>query len=285
MVRPRKRFGQHWLQSQVVLSQILAAADLNVSDRILEIGPGTGTLTQALLQRVAAVVAVEVDRDLCQKLTRKFEDMDHLLLVEGDILKLDVDHVLRPHPHFAPLNKVVANIPYNITGPILEKLLGQISAPVTPAYDSIVLLVQQAVAQRLTAPPGGKRFGALSVRSQYLAHCELICDVPAAAFKPPPQVDSALVRLRPRPYPTPATQPRWLEILVGLGFASRRKMLRNNLKSVVERTALTAILEQLGVNPQARAEDLSVAQWVALSEALHPQAEAVLSAPVCTPTP
>ncbi len=270
MVRARKRFGQHWLQSQAVLNQILAAAELTAEDKVLEIGPGTGTLTRGLLQRAKMVVAVEVDRDLCRRLAKKLASATNLLLLEGDILSLNLTETLADYPAFSQPNKVVANIPYNITGPLLEHLLGKISAPKVSVYDSIVLLVQQEVGQRLAAQPGTKDFGALSVRSQYLATCELICDVPAAAFKPPPKVNSAVVRLRPRPYPEPAKSPHWLETLVTLGFASKRKMLRNNLKSAVDCADVTRILEQLTINPQARAEDLSVAQWVTLSNILSP---------------
>jgi 16S rRNA (adenine1518-N6/adenine1519-N6)-dimethyltransferase len=130
--------------------------------------------------------------------------------------------------------------------------------------------VQKEVAERLYAKSGTKAFGALSVRVQYLAECELICSVPAPAFYPPPKVDSAVVRLRPRLTAPPAADPKRLETLVKLGFAAKRKMLRNNLKSVVESDRLTQLLEQLNINPQARAEDLGVSEWVELSHSLPP---------------
>jgi 16S rRNA (adenine1518-N6/adenine1519-N6)-dimethyltransferase len=269
MPSPRKRFGQHWLKNQVVLDQIVAAAELDGGDRILEIGPGTGLLTQKLLPLAAAVTAVEVDHDLCQLLARKFQAHDNFLLLQESILSVDLDAVLSQHPKFAHPNKVVANIPYNITGPILDLVLGSLAKPHQPAFETIVLLLQKEVAERLTAQSGSKVFGAMSVRTQYLAACEYICHVPNTAFQPRPKVDSAVVRLRPRPYPHP-TDNRWLETLVKLGFASRRKMLHNNLKSVVARDPLTATLEKIGVSPLARAEDLSVAQWVSLSQLLRP---------------
>jgi 16S rRNA (adenine1518-N6/adenine1519-N6)-dimethyltransferase len=162
----------------------------------------------------------------------------------------------------------VANIPYNITGPIIEKLLGTIANPNPEPYESIVLLVQKEVAERLYAKPGSRNFGALSVRVQYLADCEFICTVPAGAFYPPPKVDSAVVRLCPRSVATPAMNPRKLENLLKLGFGAKRKMLKNNLQSVVERDRLTELLEQLEINPQVRAEDLSVQQWVTLANLL-----------------
>jgi 16S rRNA (adenine1518-N6/adenine1519-N6)-dimethyltransferase len=269
--QPRKRFGQHWLTSEPILHQILRAAHLSSGDRVLEIGPGTGRLTRWLLPLAAQVVAVEVDRDLCQMLRHQFRDANHLQLIEGDILQLDLAGAIAPTSatNETPLpNKVVANIPYYITGAILEKLLGTIAHPASHRYDSIVLLTQKEVAKRICANAGSTAFGALSVRVQYLAHCEFICSVPAKAFQPPPKVESAVIRLIPRSPDPIATDPVHLDRLVKLGFATKRKMLRNNLKSVVERDRLCHLLEQLEISAQARAEDLTVAQWVRLSNAL-----------------
>ncbi|EAW38454.1 16S rRNA (adenine(1518)-N(6)/adenine(1519)-N(6))-dimethyltransferase RsmA [Lyngbya sp. PCC 8106] len=268
MSYPRKQFAQHWLRSPTALNQIVNAAQLSTDDHLLEIGPGTGVLTERLLTLAQTVLAVEIDRDLCKKLVPKFGKRDNFLLLQGDILTLRLEDYLQDFPNFQNPNKVVANIPYNITGPILEKLLGNIAQPNPQPYDLMVLLVQKEVAQRLCAGPGSRTFGALSVRVQYLAKCEFICDVPSKAFYPPPKVDSAVVRLRPRCIEYPAESPKHLEMAVKLGFASKRKMLRNNLQSVIDRDQLTQILEQLEVNPQARAEDLSVEQWVSLSNRL-----------------
>ena len=269
MIRPRKQFAQHWLKSEKALNQIVEAAEITKSDRILEIGPGTGILTRRLLPLSQSVVAVEIDRDLCQVLAKQLGKTENFLLLQGDILSLDLTTLLAAFPAFQNPNKVVANIPYNITGPILEKLLGTIANPNLEPYNSIVLLLQKEVAQRLYAQPGSRAFGALSVKVQYLAECELICLVPAGAFHPPPKVDSAVVRLRPRQLATVAHNPRSLENLVKLGFGAKRKMLRNNLQGIVDRDRLSQLLEQLNVNPQVRAEDLSVAQWVTLSNNLE----------------
>jgi 16S rRNA (adenine1518-N6/adenine1519-N6)-dimethyltransferase len=267
--RPRKQFAQHWLRNEKALNQIVKAAELSKRDRLLEIGPGTGVLTRRLLPLAESVVAVEIDRDLCKLLAKQLGKVDNFLLLQGDILSLDLDAHIAAFPAFQKLNKVVANIPYNITGPILEKLIGKIATPAPTPFDSIVLLVQKEVAERLYAQPGSKAFGALSVRVQYLASCELICPVPAEYFYPAPKVDSAVVRLRPRRVGTPALDPKALETLVKLGFGEKRKMLRNNLKGMVDRDRLTQLLEQLNINPQARGEDLSVSQWVALSNILE----------------
>lgn len=284
MPKARKQFGQHWLKSEKALGKIVGAAELSdrdwqsqapkdwqsqaPKDRVLEIGPGTGILTRQLLPQAQAVVAVELDRDLCPILMQKFGKVENFLLLQGDFLAIDLDALLEPFPQFQNPNKVVANIPYNITGPILEKLLGTISNPNPKPFDSIVLLVQKEVALRICAPAHSTHFAALSVRVQYLANADFICDVPAKAFQPPPKVDSAVIRLRPRQIATPPNNPRHMEILIKSGFASRRKMLRNNLKSQIEPDQLGRILEDLGIDPQVRAEDLSVEHWVALSDRL-----------------
>ncbi len=263
--RPRKRFGQHWLKSEAVLDKIVTAADLTQQDHVLEIGPGTGLLTQRLLPLAHQVIAIEIDTDLCRKLTRQFSLAENFLLLQGDFLELDLGELLQAHPHLTAPNKVVANIPYYITGPILERLLGTIAQPNPTPYKTIVLLVQQEIADRLCATPGSRAFGGLTVKVQYLADCEIICPVPPKAFQPPPKVSSAVVRLRPRPFPTPSQNPLALQHLVKVGFASKRKMLRNNLSSLIERSHLLDLLTALNIPETARPEDLSVADWVTLS--------------------
>jgi 16S rRNA (adenine1518-N6/adenine1519-N6)-dimethyltransferase len=256
-IRPRKQFGQHWLWSDDVLKKIVRAGQLQPCDRILEIGPGTANLTRLLLPLVESLTAVEIDRDLCEKL-RKTMTQKNFELIEGSIL----DIPLPPNT-----NKVIANIPYNITGEILKKLLGTLAEPIQQ-FDQIVLLVQKEIGDRLAAKAGHKAYSALSVRIQYLAECQFICDVPATAFYPPPKVNSAVVRIIPRPPVKAASDPKFLERLITLGFATKRKMLRNNLVSEIDRDQLVQILESMGINGQVRAEDLDVAQWVELSEVI-----------------
>lgn len=279
--RAKKRFGQHWLKDEQILNHIVASADVSEGDRILEIGPGTGLLTRRMVPYAERVLAVEIDHRLCGKLRDEFRSSERFYLIEGDYLDLNLPEQFAvqcenqgaaqgssqetPGPEWMPLNKVVANIPYYITGPILENLLGRISQPNPQPFESITLLVQKEVGDRLCAVPGTKAFGALSVRVQYLADCEIVCPVPANSFSPPPKIDSAVVKIMPRTIDVPATDPKRLETLVKVGFATKRKMLRNNLKSLIDRDRLTTILEELGINPQARPEELGVAQWVALS--------------------
>jgi 16S rRNA (adenine1518-N6/adenine1519-N6)-dimethyltransferase len=264
-MKTKKQFGQHWLRNERVLDRIIQAANLTPLDRVLEIGPGTGILTRRLVSATSAVVAVEIDRDLCALLVKKMGNIDNFLLLENDFLNLDLEGTLTDFPNFQKTNKVVANIPYNITGPILEKLLGNILHPADRPFESIVLLVQREVADRLYAKPSTKAFGALSIRVQYLAHCELVCPVLARDFSPPPKVDSAVVRLTPRKLDIAATSPKLLDNLVRLGFGTRRKMLRNNLQSAIDREELIPLLEKLDLSSEVRAEDLSLDQWIQLS--------------------
>ncbi|MDJ0510701.1 MAG: 16S rRNA (adenine(1518)-N(6)/adenine(1519)-N(6))-dimethyltransferase RsmA [Crocosphaera sp.] len=270
MPQPRKRFAQHWLRSETALENIIQAAQLKNSDRLLEIGPGTGILTRRLLPFVQSLIAVELDWDLCKKLVKSFGDVDNFLLLQGDILKIDITNEAKDFPKFLPINKVVANIPYNITSPILDKLLGRISSPNVPGYDLIVLLIQKEVAQRIVAYPGHKAYGALSIKMQYLAECNYICDVPKKAFYPPPKVDSAVITFRPRPLEKAAINPKQLETLINLGFSSRRKMLRNNLKSLIDGDNLREFLTQINLHDQVRAENLALNQWIALSNYFYP---------------
>ena len=268
--RPRKRFGQHWLNHPPTLQTIVNAAAIEEKDRLLEIGPGMGVLTRELLKKGNPVVAVELDRDLCVKLSKKLGERENFLLLEGDILKLNLPELLTPFPQFCPINKVVANIPYNITGPILDLLLGSIDQPRSQKFDTIVLLVQKEIGERLTAEPGSKAYGVLSVRMQYLARIDWIVDVSRKAFTPPPKVDSAVIRITPYALSDPGCDPRILNQLVRSGFANRRKMLRNNLKGLVPPEQLTPFLEQLALPPTARAEELSLNHWLELSNHLAP---------------
>ncbi len=268
-MRARKRFGQHWLTDDSILDQIIAAADLQKDDRLLEIGPGKGALTRRLLPHVAALLSVEIDRDLCKFMVQNYGDRDNFLLLEADYLKSNIDEFLEDFPKFQNPRKVVANIPYNITGPIIEKLLGRIATPNPNPFDSIVLLIQKEVGDRLIAVPHTKAFGALTLRVQYLANCETVCIVPPKAFRPKPKVDSVVVRLKPRPLARPAQNPKLLETLIKVGFMNKRKMLRNNLKGLYSTEILDPIFADLDISAKARGEEVDLLQWIALSDRLN----------------
>lgn len=270
-IKPRKKFGQHWLRNNKVLSKIVLTAEITKNDRILEIGPGKGVLTEQLFTYADKLLSVEIDRDLCKHLVGKYGDVDNFLLLEGNFLDLDIEDILSSKfPDFANYNKVVANIPYNITGPIMEKLIGTISQPATKQLDSIVLLIQKEVGERLVAVPHNKIYGALTVKVQYLADCEIVCNVPARDFYPRPQVDSVVVKITPKKITNPADNPKFLDTIIRLGFSSRRKMLKNNLKSIISSEQLALILQQLNINEKARAENISVREWIDLSNQLAP---------------
>lgn len=263
----RKRFGQHWLKDQSVLDRIVAAADLQQQDRVLEVGPGRGALTERLLASPAgAVHAVELDRDLVGGLKERFGGEPRFSLRQGDVLDLPL--LLEDG---APAGKVVANIPYNITGPLLERLIGRLDRPVDPAYQTLVLLVQKEVAERIRARPGHSSFSALSVRMQLLARCHSVCPVPPRCFQPPPKVQSEVIQLNPlsaeeRLEPLLA---RRVELLLKQAFLARRKMLRNTLGSLMPETQLQQLAAEAGVNLQQRPQELAPQTWVALARGLN----------------
>jgi len=265
--RARHRFGQHWLVDQEVLGQIVGAAALAPCDHVLEVGPGRGALTEALLaSSVAAVTAVELDRDLLVGLEQRFGADPRFHLLAGDILSIPLPPVGPPGP-----TKVVANIPYNITGPLLERLLGRLDRPITPPYHRLVLLVQREVGQRICASPGSSAYSALSVRLQLLGEARFICAVPPRCFQPPPRVHSEVIAIDPFPPDRrlPQEQACTLEQLLRRAFAARRKMLRNSLAGVLPEDQLVQLASEAGVSLQARPQDLSLQQWVGLATGLN----------------
>ena len=263
----RKRFGQHWLRDASVLAAIVEAADLRPEDRVLEVGPGRGALTERLLASAAeAVQAIELDRDLVDGLTARFSADPRFHLRQGDVLETSL---ALPDGRLA--TKVVANIPYNITGPLLERLIGRLDGPVDPPYQRLVLLVQKEVAERIRAQPGHSSFSALSVRMQLLADCRSICPVPPRCFQPPPKVQSEVIALDPLPAERrlPLARARQVESLLKQAFRSRRKMLRNTLGSVAEADRLQAVTAEAGISLQQRPQDIAPAAWVALAAGLN----------------
>ncbi|MFN6337719.1 MAG: 16S rRNA (adenine(1518)-N(6)/adenine(1519)-N(6))-dimethyltransferase RsmA [Cyanobacteriota bacterium] len=265
--RPRHRFAQHWLVDPAVLRQIVEAAELLPTDHVLEVGPGRGALTAALLASpAAALTAVELDRDLVEGLRQRFGQDPRFTLLSGDVLSIPLPPPGPPGP-----NKVVANIPYNITGPLLERLLGRLDRPVRPPYARLVLLVQREVGERLRAEPGSSPYSALSVRMRLLGEARAICPVPPRCFQPPPKVHSEVIAIDPFPPERrlPPELAATVERLLRSAFAARRKMLRNGLAGLMAEEALAALAAQAGVNLQARPQELSPAQWVALATSLN----------------
>jgi 16S rRNA (adenine1518-N6/adenine1519-N6)-dimethyltransferase len=260
--RARKRFGQHWLMDQAVLDRIVAAAEIEPGEALLEIGPGRGALTERLLASPASgVAAVELDRDLLQGLQQRFAAEPRFALVAGDALEV-------PLP---PARKVVANIPYNITGPLLERLVGRLDRPVSPPYRRLVLLVQQEVGERIRCAPGSSAYSALSVRMQLLGACRAVCPVPPRCFQPPPKVHSEVIAIDPLPEEQrlePALARR-VEQVLRRCFAARRKMLRNTLAGLLPAEALAELAAAAGFSLEQRPQELAPAAWVALAAGLN----------------
>ncbi|MBI3547087.1 MAG: 16S rRNA (adenine(1518)-N(6)/adenine(1519)-N(6))-dimethyltransferase RsmA [Gammaproteobacteria bacterium] len=250
----RKRFGQHFLHDRNVIARIAAALAPTNDDVIVEIGPGTGALTRELLNRVKHLHAVEFDRDLVARLNSEIAP-ERLTLHQADALKFE----------FCPLAtagrklRVIGNLPYNISTPLLFHLLEQAGC-----IQDMLFMLQKEVVTRLAAGPGGKDYGRLSVMIQYRCAVEKLFNVAPGAFTPPPQVDSSIVRLVPHATPPVAVNDveRFAQ-LVKAAFTSRRKVLRNTLKGWVT----PEIMAALGIDAGRRAETLSLAEFAALSNA------------------
>ena len=255
----RKRFGQHWLKDAAVLNQIIEAAELSASDIVLEVGPGRGALTQRLLnQPLLRLEAIELDRDLVQGLQQQFGADPRFHLQQGDALVVQLPEA----------NKVVANIPYNITGPLLQALLGRLDQPAPHRFQSLVLLLQKEVAQRITAAAGDSNFSALSVRMQLQCNCYSICEVPPRCFEPPPKVMSEVICLKPLATLLDAQIAKIVEQLLTAAFGARRKMIRNTLAAFAEGETFQNWLEQARVSPEQRPQEISPDKWVALASSL-----------------
>lgn len=253
-----RRFGQHFLVDRNHLEKIVTAAQLSPEDRVLEIGPGAGVLTQELARLAGSVVSIELDRALPPVLAEVMAPFPHWELIEADALKYD----------WSPLGatKVVANIPYNITSPLLVKMLEH-----KPAFRSITLLVQKEVADRARALPGSDAYGSLSVFIQFYAAVSVPAVVPRGAFFPPPKVDSAILHLEPHPTPpVDVASPEAFFAVSRAAFGQRRKMLLGALSHGLERPRETilAALEQAGVAPERRAETLHLDEIAAIARAL-----------------
>jgi 16S rRNA (adenine1518-N6/adenine1519-N6)-dimethyltransferase len=254
-----KSLGQNFLLDLNLTGRIARAAGPLEGVTVVEIGPGPGGLTRALLTEGAAkVIAVERDRRAIAALAELSAHYPGRLdVIEGDALTFD------PTDHVGDRTRVVANLPYNIATPLLVGWLA--TEPWPPWFDMMVLMFQREVAERIVAPPGSKTYGRLSVLAQWRCEAKLLFDISPSAFVPPPKVTSSLVRLTPRQNPLPCDR-RKLERTTQAAFGQRRKMLRQSLKSLTPDPA--GLLAQAGIDPTARAEDIPVAGFVALAQAL-----------------
>ena len=249
--RARKRFGQNFLQNQSIIHSILQAFHPQPDDNVVEIGPGLGALTKPLLQTLKTLTAIEIDRDLQAHLTQMPQLTGKLQLIGADALTFD----------YATLGedlRVIGNLPYNISTPLLMHLLTY-----TTQIDDMYFMLQKEVVERIAAAPGTKAYGRLSVVIQYFCDVELLFIVPPSAFHPEPKVESAMLRLTPyKVSPYPFVLFSTLERLVAKAFSMRRKTLANNLKPLLT----AADLITLGIDPGQRPEQISVVDYVQLAK-------------------
>lgn len=250
----RKRFGQHFLSDQGVIDEIVRAIAPKPGQALLEIGPGLGALTNPVVERCAHLTVVELDRDLAARLRKRPE----LTVIESDVLKVDFGQVAQGA---GTKLRIIGNLPYNISSPILFHLL-----PWADQVQDQHFMLQKEVVDRMVASPGKKDYGRLSVMLQWRYHMENVVDVPPEAFDPPPKVDSAVVRMTPLPQP-PDVDAKVLEKMVAVAFSQRRKLLRHTLGAWITEHGL-----QTDFNLQRRAEEVPVAEYLALAALVKPAA-------------
>ena len=252
-IRPKKSLGQHFLTSEKVLHRILDAAEPLEGALAVEVGPGTGVLTQGLLERGARVVAVEKDEALAAKLAD--EAGERLTVIGGDILITNLHEVIGSRPY-----RVVANIPYYLSGRLFRYFFEQ-----APRPESLILLIPNEVAERLTAGPG--ELNLLGLSAQLHGEPEILFTVPPTSFRPAPKVDSAVVRVRIFPEPAPLS--REILTLARHAFAGRRKQLRSSLSAGLQLPAsdIEGLLASAGIQPSRRPQELSIAEWASLAKA------------------
>lgn len=264
----QKKFGQNFLIDSHVLHKIIAGAGVTKDDFVLEIGPGIGTLTQYLCEAAGQVYAVEIDRNLLPILEETLSAYDNVTVINEDILKLDLNEVAIKHNGGKPI-KVVANLPYYITTPII---MGLFEAHVP--LENLTVMVQKEVARRMEAGPGSKDYGALSLAVQYYAEPYIVANVPCNCFMPRPNVDSAVIRLtRHETMPVAVSDETQMFKLIRAAFNQRRKTLVNAVNNSPElsftKDQVQSALSGLGLSETIRGEALTLAQFAALSDALR----------------
>ena len=263
----QKKFGQNFLIDAHVLNKIIASAEITKDDCVLEIGPGIGTMTQYLAEAAGRVVAVEIDRNLIPILEETLSDYDNVTVINEDVLKVDINELAVHYNGGKPI-KVVANMPYYITTPIIMGLF-ESHVPVK----SITVMVQKEVAQRMQAGPGTKDYGALSLAVQFYAEPYIVANVPPNCFMPRPGVGSAVIRLTLHENP-PVTvkNEKLLFQIIRASFNQRRKTLQNGLNNSPEihasKEQIQAAIGQLGVSPSVRGEALTLGQFAVLADIL-----------------
>lgn len=263
----QKKYGQNFLIDTHVLDKIIAAAGITKEDFVLEIGPGIGTMTQYLCESAREVTAVEIDKALIPVLEDTLNAYDNVEVLNQDILKVDINRIAQEKNGGRPI-KVVANLPYYITTPIIMGLF-ESQVPI----DSITVMVQKEVADRMQVGPGTKDYGALSLAVQYYAKPEIVANVPPNCFMPRPKVGSAVIRLtRHKEPPIQVKDEKLMFQIIRASFNQRRKTLANGLNNAggfhLSKEAIIKAIEELGVSPSIRGEALTLEQFARLSDIL-----------------
>lgn len=263
----KKQFGQNFLIDSNILDKIVDAADLSKEDGALEIGPGIGTLTQALAERAGKIVAVEKDNRLIPILADTLREYPNVRIHHADVLETDLHRLFREQFNARKVS-VVANLPYYVTTPIVMKLLEE-----KLSLHAIVVMVQREVAERMAASPGGKDYGALTIAVQYYAEPEIVCRVPKTAFMPQPNVESIVIKLKLRDQPAVAVRNEKLFFqVVKASFAQRRKTILNNLQHNLSmpdgngKETVLAALSRAEIDPMRRGETLSLQEFARLTD-------------------
>jgi len=263
----QKKYGQNFLIDRHILEKIITTANINKSDCILEIGPGIGTMTQYLAENAGKVIAVEIDKNLIPILNETLADYDNVIIKNQDILKTDIFKLIDEYNEGRPI-KVIANLPYYITTPIIMALFEQ-KIPL----ESLTIMVQKEVAERIKTGPGSKEYGALSLAVQYYAKPEIIAVVPPACFIPKPKVASAVIHLEKHVIPSVEVKNEgFLFKIIRAAFNQRRKTLANALTNAVdlnlERDEVVTALREMSLNESVRGEALSLTEFAQLSNIL-----------------
>ena len=263
-----KKYGQNFISDPSLLERIASICDWKDGDVALEIGPGAGTLTRAIAAHADRMLAIEIDRRLASLLEESLSGCDNVKLIFGDALKSDLDALVRDELDHDGDYKLVANLPYYITTPLIMHVLED-----SEHVDELVIMVQKEVGERLCAKPGSRTYGAVTVMVQYLATASRAFDVGRRAFTPPPDVDSTILHLVPyKKRPIQAKDDAMMRRVVKAAFSQRRKTLRNSLASLgVDKASIATALEKAGIDEQRRAESLSVTEFVALADAFTDQ--------------
>ncbi len=259
----KKRFGQHWLVNQKVLEKIIKVSEPNTNDVILEIGPGKGALTTKLLaSEIKRLIAVELDKDLIKFLNNKFSRVENFTLLQGDILTKEIDSF------DFQFTKIIANIPYNITSPILDKFVGRLGRIQTYNLERIVFLMQKDVADRIVAIEGSAAVGAISTKIKLISKVEKICDVSPTSFSPPPKVFSSIVLFRPLPQHLrlDIELEKCIDKILKVSFNGRRKKLKNTLSSLFSKKEFEELKHISNINFDLRPQEISIENWKFLAK-------------------